>query len=166
MFFSSCPLSDDEHHYRTNKPLNVFLRQFLPIAFPAHLSSYDGPDCCRLCLAYLFLDPTEYTAFAKHGLASVLSVVNIQFYSELNYFAPAREATWLLHLWSLSVEIQFYIIFPTLLWWRGRRAGSSWHLVAALAGCFALSLFACIAITIKNPSSAFFLVPTRIWEFL
>lgn len=119
-----------------------------------------------LALGYAFLDPTEYRALAKHALASALSLANIQFYSETGYFTPAADATWLLHLWSLSVEMQFYLGLPVLLWWSMQRNAASRRLVIALAACTALSFAACVTISARDQSAAFYLMPTRTWEFL
>jgi peptidoglycan/LPS O-acetylase OafA/YrhL len=81
-----------------------------------------------------------------------------------NYFIISKDAQPFLHCWSLSVEEQFYVFFPTtllLIYKIGRRL-----LVPVMGVMFAISLIACIYVTIKNPVPAFFLLPTRAWELL
>jgi len=118
-----------------------------------------------LALGYFFLEPTEYLLLAQHALAALVSVIDVTLYRETAYFAPGRETLWLLHLWSLSVEVQFYLLFPLFLLWAGRRGGHR-GLVWRLGGLLALSLIGCILLTFRDPSAAFYLLPARVWEFL
>jgi peptidoglycan/LPS O-acetylase OafA/YrhL len=52
----------------------------------------------------------------KHIVAGTSFVSNIVFWNEAGYFDKIAESKPLLHLWSLGIEEQFYIIFPFLLW--------------------------------------------------
>ncbi len=68
-----------------------------------------------------------------------------------------------LHTWSLGVEAQFYLVFPPLWvlarrWPRSRRAG----FVALLAASHGASVWG----TAHWPEFSFYLLPTRLWEFL
>ena len=69
----------------------------------------------------------------------------------------------LLHTWSLSVEEQFYLVFPLLLILLRRHPRG---LVAAIAVLFCTSLLACILVTPISSTAAFFLFPFRAWELL
>ncbi|WP_088344571.1 MULTISPECIES: acyltransferase family protein [Rhodomicrobium] len=116
-----------------------------------------------IVLGYFFLSPADYNAVAKRALFAVASVANIRFYTEsLDYFAPAQQANWLLHLWSLSVEVQFYVLYPLLLIAACRLKRLA--LLLLLLG--AASLAASVAVTPHHQSAAFFLLPARIWEFV
>src|SRR6185312_7892674 len=87
---------------------------------------------------------------------------NILNYAEVGYFDLPATAKPLLHLWSLGVEEQFYIVFPALLLllWR-YRAMSSWLALIGLAS-FALN----IALVRGHLSFTFYLPLTRFWEFI
>ena len=73
-----------------------------------------------------------------------------------------------LHFWSLSVEEQFYLFWPTLMvalfWLSGRLRAGRRGLFAGIALVSALSLVACVWLTGQNQPWAFFLLPTRAWE--
>ena len=69
--------------------------------------------------AQLLLMPEDATRVAWSGIASVLSVVNVYFWLWLNrdYFARVAAEIPLLHLWSLGVEEQFYLVWPWVVPW-------------------------------------------------
>ena len=83
---------------------------------------------------------------------------NIGFWLQNSYFSKA-EFNPLLHLWSLGVEIQFYLLVPPLL----ILARRFWLFLPL---CLVLSLLACMAITTISPKTSFFMVPLRVWQFL
>ncbi len=115
-------------------------------------------------IALFVLLPRDLDGFGESLVAAVLSISNFYFWSERDYFAPAAETMPLLHTWSLSVEEQFYILFPALLllaWPFGRA-----HVRHGLIALAALSFVASIWITRVAPDAAFYLLPTRAWELL
>lgn len=73
----------------------------------------------------------EYRELAKHIVAGAGFVSNWASWTEAGYFDQAAEAKPLLHLWSLGVEEQFYIVWPLLLWAAYASDGcvppSGWH---------------------------------------
>ncbi|MBB4863859.1 peptidoglycan/LPS O-acetylase OafA/YrhL [Pseudomonas nitritireducens] len=119
-----------------------------------------------LALGWFFLLPSDYQRLGKHVWGSVLFTSNRMFMKEAGYFDVASHDKWLLHTWSLSVEWQFYLLFPLVLvaawrWLGGRR----WLL--PLLGLLALgSLGYCVALAAKEPSTAFYFFPARAWELL
>lgn len=127
------------------------------------------PALLALCLVLLILGwyllpSPDYRTLGTHTLFALTFLSNIKFWREAGYFDAASHDKWLLHTWSLSVEWQFYLLFPLLilLVWRlftSRRAA----FLALLIG-FAASLFLSVLITPRQPSAAFFLLPTRAWE--
>ena len=122
------------------------------------------PALLALCLGLLILGWYLLPSLDYRTLFALTFLSNIKFWREAGYFDADSHDKWLLHTWSLSVEWQFYLLFPLLilLVWRlfpGRRAA-----FAALLIGFVASLFLSVLITPGQPSAAFFLLPTRAWE--
>ncbi|HVN43059.1 MAG TPA: acyltransferase, partial [Steroidobacteraceae bacterium] len=94
--------------------------------------------------------------------AASLSVANFKYMLQGNYFAISPDAQPYLHYWSLSVEEQFYLVFPALLLlaYRHLRAQLLPLLLALAITSLALSLW----LTKVNHVWAFYLLPTRAWE--
>lgn len=120
-----------------------------------------------LLLGYFWLSPGDYGALGKHAAAATGFVSNIVFANEAGYFDGPSKEKWLLHTWSLSVEWQFYLLYPLALAACYRKGPpTARRLVFVLAALAALSLLASLLATPKKPSDAFFLLPARIWEFM
>lgn len=68
-----------------------------------------------LLLGWFILSPIEFKDLGKHTAASAGFVSNLIYWKESGYFAASSHSKWLLHTWSLSVEWQFYLIYPVLL---------------------------------------------------
>jgi len=109
---------------------------------------------------------------ALTGAATSLLGANAELYKATNgYFEPAATTNPLLHMWSLSVEEQFYLVFPSLLLgsWRLSRRLRGWTPRATAGATLALlaaaSFGLCAVITGRNHRLAFYSSPTRAWEF-
>src|SRR6476659_2888257 len=74
--------------------------------------------CLAAVLAYGFvcLMPSELAQLGKHVFFGAGFLSNIALWSESGYFDGAASSKPLLHLWSLGIEEQFYIVWPALLW--------------------------------------------------
>jgi peptidoglycan/LPS O-acetylase OafA/YrhL len=110
----------------------------------------------------LWCSPIMFLDVAKEGTHALLSISNIQYWRESHqYFAPNSDELALLHCWSLSLEEQFYLLWPVLivLAWRVGRTFEG-ITVAALASILASTLVAKV-----DPLAVFFLMPFRISEF-
>jgi peptidoglycan/LPS O-acetylase OafA/YrhL len=68
-----------------------------------------------LLMGMIILTPNEYKELGKHVVGSIGFFSNILYWSESGYFDSASHDKWLLHTWSLSVEWQFYIIYPLVI---------------------------------------------------
>ena len=66
-------------------------------------------------LGWFAFDPTNFAALNKHIFAGAAFAANIVTYFEVGYFDEPASTKPLLHLWSLGVEEQFYLVFPALL---------------------------------------------------
>lgn len=114
--------------------------------------------------AAILLLPSDLMDYAKSVIAVNLFASNIYFWKASGYFAADAQLRPLLHTWSLSVEEQYYLFMPILIWAIHRYAKSRWltFLTPLMLGSFALSVFS----TTVAPTANFFLLPTRAWELL
>jgi peptidoglycan/LPS O-acetylase OafA/YrhL len=115
-------------------------------------------------LGWCILFASEYKQLGKHIAGGAGFVANLILWSESGYFDNLADTKPLLHLWSLGIEEQFYIIWPPILWlaWRfGPRSILPIIIVIALAS-FALNLYG-IAL---DPVATFYSPLTRFWELL
>lgn len=114
-------------------------------------------------VAWILSTSDEYLSFSKALIATSFFVSNVLFWRESNYFNDVANNP-LLHGWSLSVEIQYYVFFPILILWAFRGGQTILWLLLSLMflGSLGLSQWGSYA----KPTAAFYLLPTRIWEFL
>jgi peptidoglycan/LPS O-acetylase OafA/YrhL len=116
-----------------------------------------------LLVGWFLLLPFAYLVLAQSAIALSFFASNIQFWRTANYFGPEAEENLLLHTWSLSVEEQFYIIVPLLL--AGLFAWKREKLIPWVLGIGAITSFALSVLWLqRNPSDAFYLLPSRAWE--
>jgi peptidoglycan/LPS O-acetylase OafA/YrhL len=123
-------------------------------------------------VGYFLLLPSDYEQLGKSVLASALMVANVFFWRDDStrggYFGPTSEERPLLHTWSLSVEEQFYILFPLVLWglFRFERLRKPAVLTLTLAAGVLVGLGLAMYGVASRPGATFYLLPTRAWELL
>jgi peptidoglycan/LPS O-acetylase OafA/YrhL len=105
---------------------------------------------------------------AVDGRWAALFLANVHFEAvHTNYLVAQAPPSPLLNYWSLGVEEQFYIVYPTLIlligWWARRRSFRARLTVVLVAVIFASYAFS-IALTSVNAQSAYFSLLTRSWE--
>ena len=115
----------------------------------------------------ILLAPSDLAFFGKSLLAMTFFVSNIFFKrtgGTGGYFAADVHPQVLLHTWSLSVEEQFYLFFPTslILLTRLAKKHVSKFLYVAITVSFAINIWA----THRRPSAAFYFLIPRAWELL
>ncbi|RUU09301.1 acyltransferase, partial [Mesorhizobium sp. M7A.T.Ca.TU.009.01.3.2] len=112
--------------------------------------------------AWFILLPSDLHEFSLSVIAASTFWSNIYFWKTTNYFSIDAELRPLLHTWSLSVEEQYYIFAPILLYLIYRYVSKRWLtvLLPMAIGSFALAVIA----TSLAPTAGFYLLPTRIWE--
>jgi len=119
------------------------------------------------CVAAYFIYPGEDSAATgAAGVAAVASLANLKFMVQGDYFKLQPDTQPLLHTWSLSVEEQFYLFLPPAIILLHMGHGSKRRIAKGLAWCLIGSLAFSIWLTGRNPSWAFYLMPSRAWELL
>lgn len=68
-----------------------------------------------LIFAYILYTPNDFVGFADSMRYASSFIANVYFEKNNGYFAAASETLPLLHTWSLSIEEQFYFIWPVVL---------------------------------------------------
>ena len=121
--------------------------------------------CLAAVLAYGFvvLTPPELAQLGKHVFFGAGFLSNVVLWYESGYFDSAATYKPLLHLWSLGIEEQFYILWPALLWVVFRLKAKIGRLLAML---FLASFLINVALSISDISAAFYLPFSRFWELL
>lgn len=113
--------------------------------------------------AWFGMTPEQLENFSRSAVAASLFASNIFFWLDTNYFAESIALKPLSHAWSLAVEEQFYVFFPVFLVAVIRTRVSTGIMFAIVAG---VSFLLAHALNSKFPEAAFYLLPTRVWEFI
>lgn len=120
-----------------------------------------------LICAQLFMLPEDAKSVGKAAIASLASSTNIYYtiFDDTSYFAQSSAELPLLHLWSLGVEEQFYLLWPiafaTAYSFLSIRRIGCLILVAAI-GSFFLADFTFY----NNPAFSYYMLPSRAGELL
>ncbi|MFK7828304.1 MAG: acyltransferase family protein [Congregibacter sp.] len=114
-----------------------------------------------LIFGYVCLFPDELMSVSRHTMGGAAFVANFVFYTESGYFDVDAIEKPLLHLWSLSVEEQFYIAWPLLLL---AVLSARLNLIFVTSLVVLASLFAGISLLNVDPPAAFYLPYGRFAE--
>ena len=109
--------------------------------------------------ATVLLTNGELEEFRSQLLGAVTFTANFVLWRQTGYFESAADAKPLLHMWSLSVEEQFYLVVPATLLLIAKR----WWTALITAGTIA-SAALCFYMVEAHPAAAFYLLPTRAWQ--
>ena len=118
--------------------------------------------------AWFLAPPDDYRMFFGSAVSTLLFSSNVFFWLQTGYFDLPTLGKVLIHTWSLSVEEQFYLLFPlaTWLWSRLFRDPTSRpSLVLVITATVALCVLDELQIK-HSASAAFYIAPLRAWEFL
>ena len=116
--------------------------------------------------AYQLLLPSELAEFGRRLLSSATFTANMYFQSQSGYFAPDAQANVLLHIWTLAIEVQFYLLYPVLvvgLFALPRKASSLLPVILAL---LLVSLAISQVLAHLDPPAAYYGLPSRFWQFM
>lgn len=139
--------------YKDGKPKQFFERRARRL-----LPAYFTTVIFTLIISFFIVLPSESSQVIKQSLYSMFFENNFGFWMQNSYFSKS-DFNPLLHLWSLGVEIQFYLIVPLLVWFFRKSK-------ILLPLCLLASFSACIFFLGISPKTSFFMMPFRIWEFL
>ena len=116
-----------------------------------------------LAAGWFVLLADEYRQLGKHAAGGAGFIANFLLWGESGYFDTAVDKKPMLHLWSLSIEEQFYLAWPPMLWlaWK-KRIDPLRIMVVLVLLSFALNA----AVTPFERAVAFYWPQTRFWELL
>lgn len=128
------------------------------------------PALAFMCIALLifgwfYLAGEEYETLAKHARYSLTFLSNQVYLDEAGYFATASREKWLLHTWSLSIEWQFYLLYPLFIGIVLKLFSRS-RLIFAINTLLLISLCYCGYLSFVGDTNGYFMLSVRAWEML
>ncbi len=139
--------------YRTGNAIQFYSRRARRL-FPAFFVTI----LATLAVSAFRTVPSDFIQVTEQSKFAIGLIPNFYFWSQDSYFASANFNP-LLHLWSLGVEFQFYLILPILIFFFTKFKSSKYLMFLGSA---------CVTLVILqiSPKTAFFILPFRIWEFV
>lgn len=116
-----------------------------------------------LLIGYILFEPETYQLLGQHSFSALTFFSNFYYWRDSNYFDISSNYKFLLHSWSLSIEWQFYIFYPLLIILVHRLINLK-GLKYFILICTLLSFLTNLYFIPREPTLAFFLLPTRMWE--
>jgi peptidoglycan/LPS O-acetylase OafA/YrhL len=136
--------------------LEFYARRFRRILPPVMLVIAATLLCGSVCLL-----PSDFRELSKEAWASAVYGINFLLWHDSGYFDASATTKPLLHLWSLAVEEQFYLVWPAFLlaanWCRRR---TDLGIIAILI----VSLLVCVITTPNDQAAGFYSPISRLWE--
>jgi peptidoglycan/LPS O-acetylase OafA/YrhL len=119
--------------------------------------------CFSIFFGWFVLLPDEFRQLGKHTAGGTAFISNLLLWSEAGYFDTTAELKPLLHLWSLAIEEQFYILWPVLLGLVWRRKHS---FLPTIVGIAVVSFILNMVMVEIEAVSAFYSPLSRFWELM
>lgn len=133
------------------------IKRILPLFYLVALVS--------LVAASILFTPDDFVGFADSLRYSTSFISNIYFEKQSGYFSPASETMPLLHIWSLSIEEQFYMLWPVVLILGARFLPSRVFIAGLIAAVLLLAGYS-EYLSLNNYSAAYYLIQSRSFELL
>lgn len=114
-----------------------------------------------IVVGYTVLLIQEYKQFSRYLISASIFTSNLSLLRDSGYFDASAESKPLLHLWSLGVEEQFYLIWPLFIWFIWKVWGRLHHAIFIIT---LLSLFCNFIQIDRNVAVDFYSPQTRFWE--
>ena len=117
-----------------------------------------------LILGWFFIAPDDYSKLAREVDRALLFLSNNYYYKNSGYFDTESHERMLLHTWTLSVEWQFYIVYPLVLVALSKLGLKRlpYAIATLLLASFAWSVYK----SYTEPNYAFYSLPSRAWEMM
>jgi len=143
---------------------NFSIWQFYMARFRRIVPAVAALIAVLLILGWHWLPTPDYKTLGAQSAYSLSFLSNIHYWRSAGYFDAAAHEKWLLHTWSLGVEMQFYLLFPifALLVWKLKPSLKVFFYCLVVLGLASLALS--ILASSWKPVAAFYLLPTRGWE--
>ena len=129
------------------------IRRIFPALIPALVAC--------LVAGWFVLTAEDYVILGRQVAAGAAFVANFFFWNHSNYFDAEGQAEPLLHLWSLGVEEQFYLLWPVLVYAIARTRVRPAVVLGLLT---ALSFAYCVYLSDADPDQAFYSPISRLWQ--
>ena len=126
-------------------------RRILPAAFVTIAMTSIG--------SIWFMSSFEMASLRDQVIGALTFTTNFVLSKQVDYFAISSNSKPLLHMWSLAVEEQFYLLLPVLLFLTPRHL-RRWVLLALTVISFGF----CLWWSSTDPVAAFYMLPSRSWE--
>jgi len=140
------------------------VKRLLPLAIATTLLTFIG--------ARIFVNPARWSSIGDDAVASALYLMNWRLAGQsIDYVSLSAEPSLFQHFWSLSVEEQFYFVWPIIcaacLFFRHPKTSSNLGLLRVAAFIlFATSLIYSIHYAAESPGPAYFSSLTRTWQLV
>ena len=120
--------------------------------------------CACMPFAWYFFTPHEMIYFSKNLIYVTTYISNFLFLNSSNYFDLSSEMSALLHTWSLSVEEQYYFLFPFFMIYLWKKHINKINIIFI---CLIIASFISAIVLIHfKPTFSFYMLLTRAWELL
>ncbi|RBN49496.1 acyltransferase family protein [Flavobacterium psychrolimnae] len=120
-----------------------------------------------ILLSNIFFFASDSRLNSKYSFLSLFFISNVYYWLYINYFDLSSQANILLHTWSLSVEWQFYILYPlVLLLLKKTYKSVRRKFLLIYFGILLASFILTLLITKEHNNFSFYMFPTRAWEMM